>query len=72
MNQITPTPLSADRTVLVVGGGIGGLAAATAIRRTGVAVTLVERADAFGEVGAGLQLGRTRPAFCAGAACSTG
>ncbi|MGO4691507.1 FAD-dependent monooxygenase [Glaciibacter sp. 2TAF33] len=57
MNQITPAPLSADRTVLVVGGGIGGLAAATAIRRTGVAVTLVERADAFGEVGAGLQLG---------------
>ncbi|WP_167044290.1 FAD-dependent monooxygenase [Salinibacterium sp. ZJ454] len=43
--------------VLVVGGGIGGLATAFVLRRSGVTVTLVERAAEFGEVGAGLQLG---------------
>ncbi|MBB5790076.1 FAD-dependent oxidoreductase [Jiangella mangrovi] len=42
--------------VIVVGGGIGGLSAALALRSRGVAVTLLERADEFGEVGAGLQL----------------
>lgn len=42
--------------VIVVGGGIGGLAAATALARRGVAVTLIERAEAFGEIGAGLQI----------------
>ncbi|OMH23646.1 3-hydroxybenzoate 6-hydroxylase [Tersicoccus phoenicis] len=42
--------------VLVVGGGIGGLAAALAMKRNGADVTLVERAPEFGEVGAGLQL----------------
>ncbi|WP_435738562.1 FAD-dependent monooxygenase [Cellulosimicrobium sp. PMB13] len=44
-------------TSLVVGGGIGGLAAALALRRSGRAVTVVEQAPAFGEIGAGLQLG---------------
>ncbi|GAA1936216.1 3-hydroxybenzoate 6-hydroxylase [Microbacterium aoyamense] len=44
-------------SALIVGGGIGGLATAVALRRAGVAVTLVEKADEFGEVGAGLQLG---------------
>lgn len=43
--------------VLVAGGGIGGLAAAHALARQGVSVILVEQAQAFGEVGAGLQLG---------------
>ena len=41
---------------IVVGGGIGGLAAATALAQRGVAVTLLEQAPAFGEVGAGLQV----------------
>ena len=40
----------------VVGGGIGGLAAALAAARAGHRVTLVERAAEFGEIGAGLQL----------------
>ncbi|WP_405009949.1 FAD-dependent monooxygenase [Kitasatospora sp. NBC_01539] len=40
----------------VVGGGIGGLAAALAAARAGLRVTLVERAAEFGEIGAGLQL----------------
>lgn len=40
----------------VVGGGIGGLAAALAAARAGREVVLVERSAAFGELGAGLQL----------------
>lgn len=43
--------------VLVAGGGIGGLAAALACGRAGTQVTLFERAEAFGEVGAGIQIG---------------
>lgn len=42
--------------VLVVGGGIGGLGAAYALARRGLAVRLLERAADFGEVGAGIQL----------------
>lgn len=43
-------------TVIIVGGGIGGLGAALALQRSGAKVTLLERAAEFGEVGAGLQL----------------
>jgi salicylate hydroxylase len=43
--------------VLVIGGGIGGLTTAVALRRIGVDVLVTERATAFGEVGAGVQLG---------------
>ena len=43
--------------MLVIGGGIGGLAAALACARAGVAVQLFERAGEFTEVGAGVQLG---------------
>jgi FAD-dependent urate hydroxylase len=39
---------------LVVGGGIGGLAAAVALRRAGHDVTVYERAERLREVGAGL------------------
>ncbi|MFH8515587.1 FAD-dependent monooxygenase [Streptomyces gelaticus] len=49
---VTPDPLR----IAVVGGGIGGLAAALAAARSGHHVTLVERAARFGEIGAGLQL----------------
>lgn len=45
-----------DVDVLVVGGGIGGLAAGLAARRTGASVRVLEQADEFGEVGAGLQM----------------
>ena len=41
---------------IVVGGGIGGLAAAALLARRGVAVTLVEQAAEISEVGAGLQI----------------
>lgn len=43
--------------ILIAGAGIGGLAAALALSRVGLRVTVLERADAFGEVGAGVQLG---------------
>lgn len=43
--------------VIIVGGGIGGVAAALALSRRGVAVTVLESAPQFGEVGAGLQIG---------------
>jgi 2-polyprenyl-6-methoxyphenol hydroxylase-like FAD-dependent oxidoreductase len=43
--------------VVIVGGGIGGMAAALALARTGLPVRLIERAAQFSEVGAGLQVG---------------
>jgi salicylate hydroxylase len=46
-----------DKQILIAGGGIGGLAAAQACARAGWAVQLVESADAFAEVGAGIQMG---------------
>lgn len=42
---------------LIAGAGIGGLAAALASRRAGAEVRVFERAAAFGEVGAGVQIG---------------
>jgi 2-polyprenyl-6-methoxyphenol hydroxylase-like FAD-dependent oxidoreductase len=42
---------------IVVGGGIGGLAAALALAKVGKSVEVLERASEFSEVGAGLQLG---------------
>ncbi|MEH6644891.1 FAD-dependent monooxygenase [Sulfitobacter sp.] len=44
------------RNVIVVGAGIGGLTAAIAFARRGVAVTVLEQATAIREVGAGLQV----------------
>jgi len=41
---------------VVVGGGIGGLAVALALAQKGHAVTVLEKRDAFSEIGAGLQL----------------
>src|SRR5258707_14609242 len=43
--------------VLVVGGGIGGLAAAPALSRKGISVQVLEQAPEFKEIGAGIQLG---------------
>src|SRR5437764_2132744 len=43
--------------VLIVGGGIGGLTAALALARQGIASQLIEQAAAFKEIGAGIQLG---------------
>ena len=38
----------------IVGGGIGGLAAANALRQKGIDVTVFEQAGTLGEVGAGV------------------
>ncbi|QGV76879.1 FAD-dependent monooxygenase [Streptomyces ficellus] len=43
-------------TAVVVGGGIGGLAAAIGLRRTGWEVTVVERASVLDDMGAGISL----------------
>lgn len=44
------------KTVLILGGGIGGLAAAVALHDRGAGVTLLEQAGGFHEVGAGIQI----------------
>lgn len=44
-------------SVLLAGGGIAGLGVALALVRHGHPITLIEQAPAFGEIGAGLQLG---------------
>ena len=43
--------------VLIVGGGIGGMAAALALARAGIASCVLEQASQFGEIGAGIRLG---------------
>ena len=50
-------PTASDPPVLVVGGGIGGLAAALALARRGFSVKVIEQAQELGEIGAGIQLG---------------
>jgi salicylate hydroxylase len=42
--------------ILIIGGGIGGLAAALALARKGIRITLLEQAAQIGEIGAGIQL----------------
>jgi 2-polyprenyl-6-methoxyphenol hydroxylase-like FAD-dependent oxidoreductase len=49
--------MSKNLPVLVVGGGIGGLAAALALARKGFAVRVFEQGSEFKEIGAGIQLG---------------
>lgn len=50
-----PEPLAGQRA-LVLGAGVAGLAAATALRRFGATVALLEQAPRIAEVGAGLQI----------------
>ncbi|KXL44449.1 hypothetical protein M433DRAFT_135128 [Acidomyces richmondensis BFW] len=45
-----------DVHVGIVGAGIGGLAAAIAMRRAGAKVTVLEAAEQLGEIGAGIQM----------------
>ncbi len=48
---------AADAPVLVVGGGIGGLATALALAQRGFASRVLERRAQFSEQGAGIQIG---------------
>ncbi|KAF7961663.1 salicylate hydroxylase [Cupriavidus sp. UYMU48A] len=50
------TPQDTGRKVLIIGGGIGGLAAALALARKGIRIELLEQAEQIGEIGAGIQL----------------
>jgi salicylate hydroxylase len=45
-----------DLRILIAGGGIGGITTALALRQRGIDAQLFEQADAFREVGAGIQL----------------
>jgi salicylate hydroxylase len=49
--------MHSSQKVLVIGGGIGGLALALALIRSGIDVTVYEAAPELKEVGAGVQLG---------------
>ena len=49
--------MTTNAPILIAGGGIGGLAAAMVLAKDGHAVTVLEQAAAFGEIGAGIQLG---------------
>jgi len=51
---VTSAPALPD--VLILGAGIAGLAAATALRRIGAGVSIIEQAAGIVEVGAGLQI----------------
>lgn len=44
-------------SIVIVGGGIGGMAAALALSRLGMRITLLEQSPQIGEIGAGIQLG---------------
>ena len=43
--------------VAIVGAGMGGLAAAAALRRVGIEVAVYEQAAQFARIGAGIQIG---------------
>ena len=51
-DRIPGSPLS----IVIVGGGIAGLTAGLALARSGLPSVLIEQAEAFSEIGAGLQL----------------
>ena len=43
--------------IAIIGAGMGGLAAAAALRRAGIAVSVYEQAAQFARIGAGIQIG---------------
>jgi len=48
--------MTPDTRILIAGGGIGGMTAAVACAQAGFAVTLLEAAKQFGDIGAGVTL----------------
>jgi 2-polyprenyl-6-methoxyphenol hydroxylase-like FAD-dependent oxidoreductase len=49
--------MTARLSIAVIGAGMGGLAAAAALCRAGVDVTVYEQARRFARLGAGIQVG---------------
>lgn len=47
---------NSELSIVIVGGGIGGMAAALALSRQGIRITLLEQSAEIGEIGAGIQL----------------
>jgi salicylate hydroxylase len=56
MNTANPSTIAAQRRAVIVGAGIGGLAAALALLQRGWMVQIYEQASRLGEVGAGLTI----------------
>jgi 2-polyprenyl-6-methoxyphenol hydroxylase-like FAD-dependent oxidoreductase len=56
-NNVIAASRQSERPIVVAGGGIGGLATAIGLARKGQLVVVLEKAPAFVEIGAGLQLG---------------
>jgi salicylate hydroxylase len=54
-----------DKTIIIVGGGIGGLCAALALAQSGWSVRVLEQAPQFGAIGYGIQLGPNVPPMLA-------
>ena len=54
-----------DKTIIIVGGGIGGLSAALALGQSGWNVRVLEQAPQFGAIGYGIQLGPNVPPMLA-------
>ena len=46
-----------SKPIIIVGGGIGGCACALALSQRGYSSIILEQANEFGEIGAGIQLG---------------
>jgi 2-polyprenyl-6-methoxyphenol hydroxylase-like FAD-dependent oxidoreductase len=49
--------VSAERPIIIVGGGLGGLTAALALARHGQPARVLEGAPSFGAIGFGIQFG---------------
>jgi len=49
--------LALENSIVVIGGGLGGLTAAIALARHGQPVTVLEGAPSFGAIGYGIQFG---------------
>jgi len=60
-----PAPVPRGASVAVVGGGVGGCAAAGALRRAGYAVTLIDRAGRLGAEASGNPCGLLKPRLTA-------
>src|SRR2546427_10882621 len=52
-----PVSVNTSPEVLIIGGGIGGVATALALARRGIPSRVLEKAAEFGEIGYGIQQG---------------